>query len=59
MKECICDIKEGIELKIEEGNWVDLYIYRKESGYWIVGEGDGRSYLKINYCPICGKRLVK
>jgi len=60
-KECMCNLKENTENKIIVGDYCNLLIkketWMKENYYYIIGEGDGRATLKINYCPICGREL--
>jgi len=56
---CICNLKEGTEYRIVQGNWCDLLISLEKGKYWIIGEGDGRAMVKINYCPICGRKLME
>jgi hypothetical protein len=59
MNGCICNVKEGEEKLISVGDWVNLYIELICGEYWISGVADGNAIMKINYCPICGRKLEK
>ena len=55
---CLCEkLKSKKEICVNQGNWIDLYIDHNEEGYYIKALGDGISWLRINYCPLCGKEL--
>lgn len=56
-EKCICNLTEGQEKLISNGSYVDLYAKRDKYGYWISAISDGRADMKINYCPICGRKL--
>lgn len=54
---CICDLNVNEKKLITDGCWNSLYIERNKYDYFIVASGDGNAYMKINYCPKCGRRL--
>lgn len=55
---CICkEIKIDEKILISKGDWVDLFLDKDEYGYYIMGMGDGNAYMKIKYCPLCGRLL--
>ena len=55
---CICElVKEGFSEKISSGTWVDMYIRKEYGKYYIKAVADGNAYLKLNYCPKCGRKL--
>lgn len=54
---CICDLKVNEEKRICDGDWNTLYIERNEDGYSMIAIGEGCVYMKINYCPKCGRSL--
>lgn len=58
MNKCICeDLIEGVDKEIEQGDWNTMYILKQGGEYYIKAISDGCVSLKINYCPICGRRL--
>lgn len=56
---CICKkIEKGEKEYVSHGDWNSIAIERDEYGeYYIVAIGDGKAYLKLNYCPKCGRGL--
>ena len=55
---CICeDLIEGVDRKIAVGDWNDMYILKQRGDYYIKAISDGYVSIKINYCPICGRKL--
>ena len=55
---CICDMaKEGYPEIISIGTYVNMYIVKKDGEYYIETKADGNAYLKLNYCPKCGRKL--
>ncbi len=55
---CVCElVKEDYPEKLSIGNWVDMYISKEGDEYYIEAVGDGKAYLKLNYCPKCGRKL--
>ena len=55
---CVCkEIKIDEKILISRGDWVDLFLDKDEYGYYIMGMGDGNVYMKIKYCPLCGRLL--
>lgn len=54
---CICNLKVNEENHICDGFWNSLYIERNKDGYYIVASSEGNVYMKINYCPLCGRKL--
>ena len=55
---CICSmVKEGYPEIISIGTYVNMYIVKKDGEYYIEAKADGNAYLKLNYCPKCGRKL--
>ena len=55
---CRCElIKGGCSEKLSIGDWVDIYIRKEDGEYYIEAIADGNAYLKLNYCPKCGRKL--
>lgn len=61
-----CDIKKYYDrwnrikvLNLNEGCYTDLnMVYDgKAKNFRLTAEGEGRAEIKINYCPMCGRRL--
>ena len=61
-----CDIKKYYDrwngtkvLNLKEHCYTDLnMVYDvKDKKFGIMAEGEGRAEIKINYCPMCGRRL--
>ena len=59
MDKCICGVHENEVKRIAEGAWVDLYINKEAEDYLIEAISSGRASLKINFCPICGRKLAE
>lgn len=54
---CICDLNKGEERHLRDGDYNTIYIVREHWTYYIMAEGDGRVWLPISYCPVCGRDL--
>ena len=55
---CICElVEEGCSEYLLVGDWVDICIKKEDSKYYIEALADGNAYLKLNYCPKCGRKL--
>ena len=55
---CICElIKEGHSETISIGTYVNIYMRKEYGKYYIEAKADGNAYLKLNYCPKCGRKL--
>ena len=55
---CICElIKEGHSETISIGTYVNIYMRKEYGEYYIEAKADGNAYLKLNYCPKCGRKL--
>ena len=55
---CICElIKEGHSEKLSVGDWNDIYMRKEYGKYYIEAIADGNAYLRLNYCPKCGRKL--
>ncbi len=54
---CICDLKNGEEKLICNGNWNTLYIERDHDEFYLVAKADGNVSMRLNYCPECGRVL--
>ena len=56
---CICKkLEKNSKEYLVFGNWNTLAMRRDEDGeYSIVAIGDGEAEMKLNYCPICGRKL--
>ena len=55
---CICElIKEGHSEKLSVGDWNDIYMRKEYGKYYIEAIADGNTYLRLNYCPKCGRKL--
>ena len=61
-----CDIKEYDDrwnkiktLCLDNGYYTDLSMFYdcKDKKFGIMAEGEGRAEIKINYCPMCGRKL--
>ena len=61
-----CDIKKYYDrwngtkvLSLNEDCYTDLnMVYDvKDKKFGVMAEGEGRAEIKINYCPMCGRRL--
>ena len=61
-----CDIKNyydkwnGLKVQdLERGFYTDLcMVYdNKDKKFRLMARGEGRAEIKINYCPMCGRRL--
>lgn len=55
---CICEIvKEGYPETISIGNWINMYMVKKDGEYYIEAVADGKARMILNYCPVCGRKL--
>lgn len=55
---CICEtVKEGHSETISIGTYVNIYMRKEYDEYYIEAKADGNAYLKLNYCPKCGRKL--
>ena len=61
-----CDIKKYYDrwngtkvLSLNEDCYTDLnMVYDgKDKNFRLTAEGEGRAEIKINYCPMCGRKL--
>ena len=54
----VCElIKEGLSEKLSVGDWNDIYMRKEYGNYYIEAIADGNAYLRLNYCPKCGRKL--
>jgi hypothetical protein len=51
----MCKICEGIEDLVNENTFY-ISISEDSRGFWL--SLDDRKYKRINFCPICGKKLT-
>lgn len=58
MCEICTALKENKIYKIE-GSWVNLEVKKMYEDIIIQAYGDGVATMKINYCPMCGRKLTK
>ena len=55
---CICEtVREGHSETISIGTYVNIYMRKEYGEYYIEAKADGNAYLKLNYCPKCGRKL--
>lgn len=55
---CICEtVREGHSETISIGAYVNIYMRKEYGEYYIEAKADGNAYLKLNYCPKCGRKL--
>ena len=55
---CICEtVREGYSETISIGTYVNIYMRKEYGEYYIEAKADGNAYLKLNYCPKCGRKL--
>lgn len=60
IKKCkICEKLKNNEVYTVKGRWVDLDIYKICGEIKIQAYGAGIVEMNINYCPECGRKLVK
>lgn len=57
MDKCICNLKNGEETHLADGDWTLLKLKKLDDGFYIEGWGDGVASMRINYCPKCGRKL--
>ena len=54
--------RNDIYMKKEDGKYyieaiADIYIRKEYGNYYTETIADGNAYLKLNYCPKCGRKL--
>ena len=55
---CICEtVRGGHSEIISIGAYVNIYMREEHGEYYIEAKADGNAYLKLNYCPKCGRKL--
>lgn len=55
-----CKLLSGDWIKLAEGGETEIKIERHNKEYSIVAEGLADiAETRINYCPMCGRKLVK
>ena len=60
IKKCkICKRLKNNEVYKIEGSWIDLEIKKIHEETKIQAYGDGIAEMSINYCPECGRKLIK
>ena len=54
----LCNIEQGRENVLQDGNWMHAEIKRIES-YYLIVRGEGTFEMHLDYCPKCGRKLSK
>lgn len=60
IKKCkICERLKNNEVYTVQGRWIDLDIYKIHGEVKLQAYGSGMVEMNMNYCPECGRKLVK
>ena len=54
----LCSVFLNESKPVSDGDYCAIYMWRTEFDEWyIIAKADGNAYLKIEYCPHCGRKL--
>lgn len=55
------DYEDAVVLKTNNDVDEDIYLkgYVEPNKYYLLVEGDGMGMTQINFCPVCGRKLIK
>ena len=56
---CPCYLEIDDHVIISEGDYNSLFLERTENGYYLVVYENGTAYMKLDYCPYCGRKLLE